>query len=118
VQAEEGVMADREDAALMVQLAQWGAMIGLQQAEKALLSDDFDPDSASSDDDNVVTMCNFFETVGTLTKNGLLSTEVVLDWLWVSGVWARVAPAVVKGRAKHGVAALMENFEALAAQQN
>jgi hypothetical protein len=30
------------------------------------------------------------ETIGTLTKNGLLDTELVLDWLWVSGVWARV----------------------------
>ena len=111
-------MADREDASLMVQLAQWGAMIGLQPAAKALLSDDFDPDTASLDDDNVVTVCNFYETVGTLTKNGLLSTELVLDWLWVSGAWARVAPAVATLRAKHGVAALMENFEALAAQQN
>jgi hypothetical protein len=118
VEAEEGVMADREDASLMVQLAQWGAMIGLQPAAKALLSDDFDPETASLDDDNVVTVCNFYETVGTLTKNGLLSTELVLDWLWVSGAWARVAPAVGTLRAKHGVAALMENFEALAAQQN
>ncbi|HEY2043446.1 MAG TPA: hypothetical protein VGH11_12285 [Jatrophihabitans sp.] len=111
-------MADREDAALVVQLAQWGATMGLQQAEKALLADDFDPDTASLDDDNVVTVCNYYETIGTLTKNGLLSTELVLDWLWVSGAWARVEPAVTKLRAKHGVAALMENFEALAAQQN
>jgi hypothetical protein len=111
-------MADRQDAALVVQLAQWGATMGLQQAAKVVLSDDFDPDTASLDDDNVVTVCNYYETVGTLTKNGLLSTELVLDWLWVSGAWARVEPAVAKLRAKHGVAALMENFEALATQQN
>ncbi|MDQ1733938.1 MAG: hypothetical protein QOH56_189, partial [Pseudonocardiales bacterium] len=97
-------MADREDAALVVQLAQWGATMGLQQAAKVVLSDDFDPDTASLDDDNVVTVCNYYETVGTLTKNGLLSTELVLDWLWVSGAWARVEPAVAKLRAKHGVA--------------
>ena len=49
-----------------------------------------------------------------LTQNGL---DLVLDWLWVSGVWARVGPAACKQRDKHGVPELYENFEALAAKQ-
>ena len=57
------------------------------------------------------------ETVGTLTKNGLLDIDLVLDWLWVSGLWTRVGPAAVKLREKHGVPELYENFEALAKRQ-
>ena len=60
---------------------------------------------------------NWGETIGTLTKNGLLDTDLVLDWLWVSGIWARVGPAARKQRDKHCVPELYENFEALAAKQ-
>jgi len=35
----------------------------------------------------------------------------------VSGVWARVGPAALKQREKHGVPELYANFEALAAKQ-
>jgi hypothetical protein len=52
-----------------------------------------------------------------LTKNGLLDTDLVLDWLWMSGVWARVGPAALRQREKHGVPELYANFEALAAKQ-
>ena len=62
-------------------------------------------------------LLNFGETVSTLTKNGLLDTDLVLDWLWVSGVWARVAPAAIRSREKLGVPQMYENFEGLANQQ-
>jgi len=110
-------MPDREDAALLVQLAQWGTSMGLQAAMSAIFADDFDPDSASSRDEPVSTVLGFGETVGTLTKNGLIDTGLVLDWLSVSGSWARVGPAALKAREEYGVPALYENFEALAAQQ-
>ena len=110
-------MADRGDATLLVQLAQWGTSLGLQEAMQAVFSDDFDAESASDRDDAVSRILNFGETIATLTKNGLLDSDLVLDWLWVSGLWARVGPAAVKARQKHGVAELYENFEGLAAQQ-
>jgi hypothetical protein len=110
-------MPDREDAALLVQLAQWGTSLGLQAAMKTILADDFDPGSASASDEPVNTVLMFGETLGTLTKNGLLDTGLVLDWLWMSGAWARVGPAALKEREKFGVPELYENMEALAAQQ-
>jgi hypothetical protein len=110
-------MADREDAALLVQLAQWGSTMGLEEAQHAVWAEDFDPDTASADDVLVGRILNWGETVGTLTKNGVLDTDLVLDWLWVSGLWSRVGPAALKLREKLGESALYENFEALAARQ-
>ncbi|GAA2499211.1 DUF4760 domain-containing protein [Terrabacter carboxydivorans] len=110
-------MADREDGALLVQLAQWGSAMGIEEAQKAIWAESFDPDTASTDDVLVSRVLNWGETVGTLTKNGLLDTDLVLDWLWVSGLWSRVGPAAVKLREKQGVPELYENFEALATRQ-
>lgn len=110
-------MADRQDGALLVQLSQWGSAMGLEEAMHAIWADDFDPEAASAEDILVSRLLNWGETIGTLTKNGLIDTDLVLDWLWVSGVWARVGPAARKQRDKHGVPALYENFEALAAKQ-
>jgi hypothetical protein len=110
-------MADRQDAALLVQLAQWGTSMGLQDAMQKVFADDFDPESATDRDPAVNTILSFGETVGTLTKNGLLDADLVLDWIWVSGAWARVGPAAVKAREKFGEPELYVNMEALAAQQ-
>jgi hypothetical protein len=111
-------MADRHDAQLLVQLAQWGSMSGLEDAMQAIWSDDFDPESASGQDRLVARALTWGETIATLTKNDLLDTDLVLDWMWVSGIWERVGPAALKMRAKSGVPELYENFEALAAKQH
>lgn len=110
-------MASRKDARLLIQLAQWGTSLGLQEAMTTIFAEDFDPEAASDRDDAVSRVLNFGETVGTLTKNGLLDTDLVLDWLWVAGTWARVAPAALKSRSKLGIPQMYENFEALAAKQ-
>lgn len=110
-------MASREDAALLVQLAQWGSTMGIEEAQQAVWSDTFDPEKATADDVLVSRALAWGETIGTLTKNGLLDTDLVLDWLWVAGMWSRVGPAALKLRDKHGVPELFENFEALAAKQ-
>ena len=78
-----------EDAVLMVELAKWGAMIGLDEASRAIFADDFDPDAVEANDPSVQAMLLFGETVGTLVKNGLLDRDLVYDWLWVSGSWER-----------------------------
>ncbi|MFC8503054.1 hypothetical protein ACFUC1_11865 [Pedococcus sp. NPDC057267] len=110
-------MATREDAALLVQLAQWGATMGLEEAQQAVWADGFDPETATVEDVLVSRVLAWGETIGTLTKNGVMDTELVLDWLWVAGMWSRVGPAATKAREKHGVPQLFENFEALAARQ-
>ena len=106
-----------EDATLMVELAKWGAMIDLGEASRTIWADDFDPDAAEVTDREVQTQLVFFETVGTLVKNGLLDRDLVYDWLWVAGIWERVRPAATRARERSGVSQMFENFEALAAGQ-
>ncbi|MGO4359771.1 hypothetical protein AB4Z14_10590 [Terrabacter sp. 2TAF16] len=110
-------MPNQADGALLVQVAQWGSTMGIEEAQQAIWSDDFDPETASTDDVLVARVLNWGETIGTLTKNGLLDTDLVLDWLWMSGLWSRVGPAAKKLREEHGVPELYENFEALATRQ-
>jgi hypothetical protein len=110
-------MPNQADGALLVQVAQWGSTMGIEEAQQAIWADDFDPETASTDDVLVSRVLNWGETIGTLTKNGLLDTDLVLDWLWVSGLWSRVGPAAKKLREEHGVPELYENFEALATRQ-
>ena len=109
---------DREDALLMVELAKWSAMIGVPEATRKVFADDFDPEGADARDPEVHTLLLFNETVGTLVKNGLFNRDLVYDWLWVSGVWARVGPAAKRARDETGAAELYENFEALAEGQD
>ena len=107
-----------DDAKLMVELAKWGAMMELGPATGALFSDEFDSETATLGDVAVRTAATFFETVGTLVKNGLFDRELALDWLWVGGVWRQVAPAIERVRADQGEPRLYENFEALAQAQS
>jgi hypothetical protein len=105
----------REDAQLMIQIAQWGTSLGVQQAMPRLFADDFDPNDADAmSDDAVRTILMFGESIGTLTKHGLLSAELVEDWLWLEGLWSRVGPAALRDRERFGEPRLYENFEALA----
>ncbi len=110
-------MADHKDAELLVQLAQWSTMIELEKSMSTMLADEFDPETADATDPVIARALEFFETVGTLTKNDLLDSGLVLDWLWVSGTWERLRPAVERIREKHGVPELFENFESLARLQ-
>ena len=83
----------REDATLIVELAKWGAMIGLPEASRTIYADDFDPEAADALDAEVQTVLVWHETIGTLVKNDLLDRELVYDWLWVAGcVGPRSAP--------------------------
>jgi hypothetical protein len=105
----------RDDALLMVQLARWGTELGIEGAIAQILSDDFDPNDADVlTDPPVRSILMYGESIGTLTKNNLLSNELVQDWIWVNGLWARVGPAARKQRDKYGEPKLWENFEALA----
>ncbi len=105
----------RDDAQLLVALAQWGTALGTDRAMARLFAEDFDPDTADAiNDQEVRTMLVFGESVGTLTKHDLLSTELVHDWLWIDGIWSRVGPAAVRARERFGEPRLYENLEALA----
>src|SRR3954462_11727877 len=93
----------RADANLMVQLAQWGTALGVDDAVVAVFDEDFEPETADlMTDAPVRTILQFGESIGTLTKRNLLSAELVNDWLWVDGLWSRVGPAAVRAREKYG----------------
>jgi hypothetical protein len=103
----------REDAQLMLQIAQWGTSLGATDAISQVLAEDFDPYDADATDPPVQKVLVFFETIGTLIKRDLLSKELVEDWLWIDGIWGRVGPAAVKQREKMEESRLYENFEAM-----
>ena len=109
--------ASREDANLLVQLAQWGAMINVGEALGGVFSEEFSPEAADANDVYVRTILVFGETIGTLVKNDLLDQGLVLDWIWAEGLWDRVGPAARRARERFGAEALYENFEALAQAQ-
>ncbi len=112
-----------QDATLMLQLAQWGAVSGLQEAQSWLWSDQFTPDYAEFSKQyppgtegsiKVSKVCNYFETLGTLWKHGLLNEELIFDWWAVSAVWERIKNIPLGWRQNAGNPRLYENFEALA----
>jgi hypothetical protein len=104
-----------DDAQLMIQIAQWGTSLGVEEAISHLFADDFDPDTADAMDNPAVRKVLMFgESIATLTKHDLLSTKLVNDWLWIEGMWSRVGPAALKHRARFNEPRLYENFEALA----
>jgi hypothetical protein len=106
--------ATYDDANLMVQLLRWGADLHLEEAVSAVMSDGFDPTKATPDEPPVRSLLTFGETIGTFVKQGVLDLGLVLDLLWVDGIWAKVAPAALKARQRADEPRLYENFEALA----
>lgn len=108
-------MATYQDATLMMQILQWSTQAGATEASMALMSPDFDAETATVGDRDVFVALLMGETIGTFTKQGLLDKGLVND-LWAPGLlWARVGPAALRQREQFGVPALWENFEALAA---
>lgn len=110
-------MAEQHDATTMLQLAQWGAMMGLEEAMMTVMSPGFNAEDADPQDKLVNRVLVYGETIGTLTKNRLLDAALVRDWLWVEGMWAKVSPAVEKIRSQAGEPRLYENFEVLATKE-
>jgi hypothetical protein len=103
------------DAQLMIQIAQWGTSLGVEEAISQLFADDFDADTVDAMDNPAVRKVLMFgESIATLTKHDLLSKKLVNDWLWIEGMWSRVGPAALKQRARFNEPRLYENFEALA----
>ncbi len=60
---------------------------------------------------------NWYETIGTLYKHGLLNEDLLFDWLAVYAVWERVKAHALAWRADMGEPRMYENFEAMAEAQ-
>jgi hypothetical protein len=104
----------QEDGKMLIELAQLGQSYGLMDAMPVIFAEDFDPDDADVTDAPVRTVLAYCELIGTLVKHDLISAELVHDYLWLAGLWARVGPAARRQRKTLGEPRLYENFEALA----
>jgi hypothetical protein len=107
-------MATHEDAVLLVQLFRWGTELGVENASKAVLSESFDPKTASVNDESVARLLEFGEGIGTLCKHRLLDRALVEDTWAIALVWSRLEPAARRQRERFNEPRLYENFEALA----
>jgi hypothetical protein len=120
-------MADptKEDAQLVVQLAQLGTQMVHPQARGWIWSDDFTSDPqefwekyppGTVQFDYVSGIAAWYETVATLWKHGLLDEGLLFDWLYVPGMWERLKAILTEMR--KDTPQLWENFEALAEAQS
>jgi hypothetical protein len=106
--------ATYDDARLIMQIARWGAEMGLEDAMAVIWADDFDPEAAEMRNPAIGKVLTFGEFIGTFVKHGILDKALVIDTWWIDGLWARVGPAALRDRARLGEPRLFENFEALA----
>ena len=109
-------MATHEDAMIIMEIAQWGAMSNVDEALSSVFSDDFSAESADAGDKGVRTLLAFGELVGTFVKNNVLDRDLANDMWAAEMLWKRVGPAARRAREKFGEPRLYENFEAWARQ--
>lgn len=124
--ASAATSATREDAHTMLQLARLGAEMKVGAGMDVLWHDDFPTDAHKIDERFPIgskgrryldSLCIWYETVGTLVKNGLFDRALCADWLSATVVWDRIRPLALGERAKVGDPHLWENFELLAESQ-
>jgi hypothetical protein len=116
-----------EDAELMIQIAQWSSLHGLSEAQNWVWSDDasledyaqFNAKHPRGSEGRLKAnkVCQFYETLGTLYKQGLFSGDLLFDWLAVDSTWDRVKAFALGVRAEAADPRLYENFEAAAKSQ-
>lgn len=115
-----------QDATLMIQIAQWGSASGVQDAVNWTWSDEFEADfeeftkkhpPGSEGAAKVNKILGWYESIGTLYKQGLFNEELLFDWLAAYLVWDRVKNLAIGWREQIGNPKISENFEALAKAQ-
>ena len=111
-----------KDADLMLQLVRsWPV-----EATDWIWSDEFIPDSkefaAKHAGDGkgfaqIRAVLNWYETIGTLHKHGLLNEDLLFDWLAIELTWDRMKSHALGWRQEIGNPHMYENFEAMANAQ-
>ena len=118
--------ADPQDATIVLQLARWTTELGMTEALSFLWADDFPTTfqafrsahpAGSRGEEQFLTICRFYETVGTLWKHGLINERLLFDWLAIALVWDRLSAVAVGHREERANETLWENFEAMAHAQ-
>ena len=108
-----------EDATVMLQLVHdWPF-----EAAHWIWTDEFEPDPAEfaakqprGDEGRafLAAVLNWYETIGTLYKHGLINEDLLFDWLAIDMVWERVKGHALEHRQESGEPRMFENFEAMA----
>lgn len=120
------VKPTHQDAIIMLRLYQLSAIAGLSEATNWMWSDNFITDYAefikkyppgSEGYEKATRICGYYETIGTLYKNGLFNEELLFDWLAVYLVWDRINNFAIGLREEAREPRLFENFEAMAKAQ-
>ena len=116
--------ATKEDAQLVVQLAQLGTQMADPMARGFIWGETFVSDPTEffetyppgTEEWNYIGgVAAWYETIGTLWKHELISEELLFDWLYVAGMWERLGPILVAMRESSPL--LWTNFEAMAQAQ-
>lgn len=112
------MVATYEDANLIVEVLRWGTEMGSENAIEIeiVFSDSFDADDRLVDSPEVRKVLYFGETLGALVKHDVLDRGLLLDLLWVDGIWSKVGAHARFARERNNQPALYENFEALASK--
>lgn len=106
-------MTTYDEANLMVHLMRWGNESGLEAAMREIFSPQFDPETATMENESVAKVLGYFETVATFVKRGVLDGDLVRDLVWVEGVWSKVSKHALAAREYEHEPRLYENFELL-----
>jgi hypothetical protein len=118
----------REDIDIMLRLAQLSALQNLDEAAAFVWSDDFPTDYSqfrakfpkgkrSQEEGLLHRWLGWWETVGTVYRNGLFSEDLLFDWLAVTTAWDQVKGVALGLREEMGDPRMWENFEYMAEQQ-
>jgi hypothetical protein len=117
-----------EDADVLLRLAQLAVLQNMQEAGDFVWRNDFPTDFAqfrekfpkgerSQGEGLLVRYLKWFETAGTLCRNGLFSADLLFDWLALTVAWDRVKGIALGLREEMGDPRMWENFEYMAERQ-
>jgi hypothetical protein len=116
---------DTSDAQVMIALYEAQAAHNLGEVMGYIWSNDFPtdfkefrksfpPGSNSTQERGLYRALGYFETIGTLYRNNLISEDLIFDWLAVDMTWARLKGFVLGVRKEIGQSRMFENFEYMA----
>jgi hypothetical protein len=112
-----------QDADLLIKMAQWNTALGIPEILNWIWSDAFITDyeeftkkypQGSEEFRKVIDLLGWYETLGTLYKNGLFNEELLFDWLLIGPHWKRLEGIALGQRKARGNPRIFENFEAMA----
>jgi hypothetical protein len=116
---------DTSDAQLLIALYETQAAHNLGEVMGYIWSNDFLTDfkefrntfergSNSTQEQGLYRALGYFETIGTLHRNNLISEDLLFDWMAVDMAWGRLKGFVLGTRKELGNPRMFENFEYMA----